>query len=233
MAPLDLLGALSISTCSQPGGFHRPPAQLGSPDLVRQQIMDTHSSPPPPQPPPTNTLSSSPLTAPITLPASHQPSAPHPPLLPMATSVPSSSASTIVLTPSSPSSPCHRVHFDQTCVLIPDATEPPAIRLTAKTYAIPTWARLSRPSSYHEASTITFKLPRLVLTISLGEASPANAHSHSPVWASPSISTTTAHSVSLFTRVSDIPTHPHLAAQILREMGSAVTTTSALQSRPR
>jgi len=83
----------------------------------------------------------------------------------MATSV-HSSTSTVVLTPSSPSypsSPSHRVHFDQTCVLIPEATEPPAIRLTAKTYAIPTWARLGRPSSFHEPPTITVKLPRFVL----------------------------------------------------------------------
>jgi len=109
----------------------------------------------------------------------------------MATSVHSSSTSTVVLTPSSPASPqspCHRVHFDQTCVLIPEATDPPAIRLTAKTYAIPTWARLGRPSSFHEPPTITVKLPRLAGPIldveppliepSLGK--PKHRHNHCP-----------------------------------------------------
>lgn len=131
--------------------------------------MEADSFPPPSPPLSTNTLSSLPLTVPITLPASHESSAPQLAPLPMATSVLSSSASDVVLTPSSPSSPsspCHRVHFDQTCVLIPEATEPPAIRLTAKTYAIPAWARLGRPSSYYEPSTITLKLPRLVLFLS-------------------------------------------------------------------
>jgi hypothetical protein len=159
--------------------------------------MDTASPLLPPPPSPTNRLSSSPATVPITLPAPlHEPSvAARPPPLPMPTSV---STSTVVPTPSSPSSPsspstpsspCHRVHFDQTCVLIPEATEPPTIRLTAKTYAIPTWARLGRPSSYHEPSTITLKLPRSVLLfLSLGkDPPPAHAlvpslgkHKHKP-----------------------------------------------------
>ena len=148
-----------------------------------------------PSPPPTNQLSSSPSTAPITpVPAlTHQLPAPPPPLLlvpmAMATSVHSPSTSTVLLTPSSSassSSPCHRVHFDKTCVLIPEATEPPALRLTAKTYAIPTWARLP----FHEPPTITVKLPRLdpilhsdrepplIIEPSLGK--PKHKHSHCP-----------------------------------------------------
>ena len=151
-----------------PGLFHRP--RDARTDLVRRptKIMEADLSPPS-APPPTNALSSLPLTVPITLPASHEPSAPQLEPLPMATSVLSSSASDVTLAPSSPSSPsfpCHRVHFDLTCVLIPEATEPPAIRLTAKTYAIPAWARLGRPSSYPEPSKITLKLPRLVLCLS-------------------------------------------------------------------
>lgn len=151
-----------------------------SPPALNRSVSSTHTLarttacrvltmgspfPSPPPPPPTT---SSPLL--VTVHSAHHPhrhcesSLPRLPLLPMATSVHSSSTSTVVLTSSSasPSSPCHRVHFDQTCVLIPETTEPPAIRLTAKTYAIPTWARLGRPSSFHEPPTITVKLPRLV-----------------------------------------------------------------------
>jgi len=53
-----------------------------------------------------------------------------------------------------------------------------------------------------------------------------------PVWASPNTSITIVHSVSPFTRVSDIPNHPHPAVQTVRKTRSAVTTMSALQSRP-
>lgn len=49
------------------------------------------------------------------------------------------------------------------------------------------------------------------------------------VWASPNTSTTIVHSVSHFTRVSDIPNHPHLAVQTVRKTLSAVTTMSARQ----
>lgn len=62
-----------------------------------------------------------------------------------------------------PPSPSHRVHFETTCVVIPDVEEPSGIHLEKRSYALPIWRRQRSDDSKSDTplpAVITVKVPR-------------------------------------------------------------------------
>jgi len=65
--------------------------------------------------------------------------------------------------PLEPPSPSHRVHFETTCVVIPDVEESPGIHLLKRSYALPSWRRQRSDESKSDTpppATITVRVPR-------------------------------------------------------------------------
>jgi hypothetical protein len=67
-----------------------------------------------------------------------------------------------------PPSPSHRVHFETTCVVIPEVEESSGIHLLKRSYALPSWRRQRSDESKADtppAAVITVKVPRSVSTV--------------------------------------------------------------------
>ncbi|PVF97535.1 hypothetical protein CPB86DRAFT_417667 [Serendipita vermifera] len=62
-----------------------------------------------------------------------------------------------------PPSPTHRVHFETTCVVIPEAPEPSMIHLEKRSYVLPTWRRQRSDENKEETHppVITVRVPSI------------------------------------------------------------------------